>query len=913
MAERLQFILDGRDRLSNVLNSAGDSAIRLHRRLGDTEARVSESLEKMRKSLMSLAPAAIPAAAALAPVGAAAGAAAVGVGAYMAALGPQVKAIGEATEAEKAYQDALDEHGATSQEAVAAQAEYARAMGKLPPATQKAAASMSVLKDVYKEWSDSLAQDTMAPFTKGLQLTTAALPKLTPLVKGTSRELDRMVTLLAGGMQSPGFDALVEKFAGFSQGSLAKVNEGIVKLVRNLDSGKVSGGVSEFMAYARANGPVVADTLKNVGDTLLNLLVAGADVGVGLLQVVNALSKLAATVPTELLTTLLQVVVAMKLIKLGSAAFTAMGTAAAGAAGNLATFTRAARFGGVSAAVQGLTQRFSALQKAGAALAVLGIAAMAVDELARKARGAPPDVDKLRTSLMQLAESGRFGGELAKTFGSLDGMAVKFQRLRTESAGLAAAKPWLALAPMGGLAEALAPKLDDLTRGAKSFGATKEDFKGVDQVLADMVSSGYADQAADDFATFSAMMKAGGATTAEVADTFSQYRNSVAAAEVEQDIAARGMGLFGEQAIAAKGKLDAQKASADGLRLSIHALAEAQLMARGGVRAMEAAIDAANQAAKENGRTLDENTAKGRANNQAVDDLVSTTLRAAAASRENGASWQAVNAITEQGRAELVKVLIQMGKNEGQARSLANTLLGVPMTRTALLKGNLEDLKAKLRDAQARLRTAPLDKQGKIRGEISDLKNKIAEAERRMSRIDGRIATTYITTVMRTRDERMSKPLWQAQGGPVRRAQGGIIGFPGGGMVRGPGTSTSDSIPAFLSDGEFVIRASSAKRIGLETLHALNRGSLLPARQTLPAARTTTRTAPAAAPVDIPALVQSVAATVAASFHGQQLRLVVDGREFSAYVDARADAQATIRVREGNTELVQVLNAGGGR
>ena len=47
-----------------------------------------------------------------------------------------------------------------------------------------------------------------------------------------------------------------------------------------------------------------------------------------------------------------------------------------------------------------------------------------------------------------------------------------------------------------------------------------------------------------------------------------------------------------------------------------------------------------------------------------------------------------------------------------------------------------------------------------------------------------------------------------------------------GGLIRGPGTSTSDSIPAMLSDGEFVVRAAAVDRIGAHNLHRINRGSL---------------------------------------------------------------------------------------
>jgi hypothetical protein len=46
--------------------------------------------------------------------------------------------------------------------------------------------------------------------------------------------------------------------------------------------------------------------------------------------------------------------------------------------------------------------------------------------------------------------------------------------------------------------------------------------------------------------------------------------------------------------------------------------------------------------------------------------------------------------------------------------------------------------------------------------------------------------------------------------------------FAGGGPVRGPGSSTSDSIPAYLSDGEYVTRASAVRHYGVGLFHSLN-------------------------------------------------------------------------------------------
>lgn len=49
--------------------------------------------------------------------------------------------------------------------------------------------------------------------------------------------------------------------------------------------------------------------------------------------------------------------------------------------------------------------------------------------------------------------------------------------------------------------------------------------------------------------------------------------------------------------------------------------------------------------------------------------------------------------------------------------------------------------------------------------------------------------------------------------------------FATGGMVRGPGSGTSDSIPAWLSNGEFVMNADTVNRIGSGNLASMNEGS----------------------------------------------------------------------------------------
>lgn len=68
----------------------------------------------------------------------------------------------------------------------------------------------------------------------------------------------------------------------------------------------------------------------------------------------------------------------------------------------------------------------------------------------------------------------------------------------------------------------------------------------------------------------------------------------------------------------------------------------------------------------------------------------------------------------------------------------------------------------------------------------------------------------------------------------ISSAAGGFFGLPatgkaGGGLITGPGTGTSDSIPAWLSHGEYIVRAARVRQPGmLAHLEAINRGFSTP-------------------------------------------------------------------------------------
>lgn len=795
--------------------------------------RFNEAVGSLRSAALLLSPALIPIAVQAAPIAAGVGAAAVAVGAFAAAAAGQVTAITEAAGAEKKYKDAVDQHGATSKQAAQAQNAYVRQIQQMPDATRRAAAALSSLKGQYQKWSDSLAASTMPVATKAFQTFSAVFPKLTPLVQGASGQLNRFVTIVAGGIASPGLDALIGRFSQFSTGALEKANDALIRFVRTLDTGKISSGVGEFMEYVRANGAFVKETLQNVVAALLHVAQAAANVGPGLLTVVGVLANLVSALPPSVVTSMLQLALALKAVRIAAAG---MAAARAGIVGFTAAIMA---MQGAAAGATGVFPRLAAAigamsrsAKVAVAGTGIGLLLIALTELSQRGSAAPPDVDKLTSSLRQLGSTGKATGESVKAFGKdLDGLYGKVRSLTDPTT---------------------TDKVQQFLVGWTGWDSTpvkeaKANLDSVDQALANLVKNGQSDLAAAALKRLTAEYGKGGRDTADFTSKLTEYKGALADTQFEQQLAAQAMGLFGAQAQATSAKLAAQKASADGLRQAVQALNDVNRSALGGQIAFDAAIDAASKAAQENagvlkvqGGQLVTTTEKQRAAATALNDLASKTDEAASAARESGASWVTVSGIYSRGRSAFIQSAEAMGLTREEAKRLATQIMGTPAAKTTYLKGDLEDLKKKLADAKTRLANAPSSKTAAILGEISDLNNKIATATRELNNLNGKTATTYVNTVFSYKNKNaLLDSGYLAQGGPVRRAGGGPVGFPGGGQVVGPGTSTSDSIPAMLSNGEFVIRAAAVRQYGTGMFAALNALSLPAQRLTTGATSST--------------------------------------------------------------------------
>ena len=212
------------------------------------------------------------------------------------------------------------------------------------------------------------------------------------------------------------------------------------------------------------------------------------------------------------------------------------------------------------------------------------------------------------------------------------------------------------------------------------------------------------------------------------------------------------------------------KAALDALTGKHRNAAEAEI-------AYKQAIADATRGLKEHGRGLNLNTQAGRDNMSSLIAIRDRTLDHLDAMKADKAGTAAVIKESAKARAQFIATATAITGSSAAARELANRLLGIPskvktdvMAETAQAKAEFEALRRKL----------------------LALKNK----------------TITITAVTRGSG---ASPRNAGAGSTAREFHGAT-----GGLLRGPGTGTSDSIPLWGSNGEYMVNArSTAKHLPL--------------------------------------------------------------------------------------------------
>ena len=186
-------------------------------------------------------------------------------------------------------------------------------------------------------------------------------------------------------------------------------------------------------------------------------------------------------------------------------------------------------------------------------------------------------------------------------------------------------------------------------------------------------------------------------------------------------------------------------------------------------RAFQAAIDDATAALETNGQTLDITTEAGRANQDALDAISDSGWKVIASMQATGALQPELQAAMQVSRDAFVNMAIAEGMGADEANRLADAAGLIP----------------------AKVGVT-------VSVETSAAEARLAAFKRLLA-----IPDIVVTATMRT------------QGGYyTNRAEGG--------QVFGPGTTTSDSIPALLSNREYVVKADAVDHYGPAFFDSLN-------------------------------------------------------------------------------------------
>jgi TP901 family phage tail tape measure protein len=363
------------------------------------------------------------------------------------------------------------------------------------------------------------------------------------------------------------------------------------------------------------------------------------------------------------------------------------------------------------------------------------------------------------------------------------------------------------------------------------IGQLEDQLKGLGDEMGNLAKNGAADTAAKSFQLLTKEFESNGKGAKEALESVPGYKDALMGLATqagvtlsEQDLLDFAMGKVPASMAGAAGAVETYTTkageakpvteemakaleevglAADGSIVSIDNFAKSlfnagllSLSASGASIAYQDAIDKMTESVTKNGTTLDLNTEAGRANQSAYNGLASAAITAMTATAEETLATQGSKAAQDQlqgalrtSYTDLIKAADQLGITGDEADTMARKALGIP-------------------------------KNVNIDAWIADHASTTLEGIKgKADALDGREVRMRI--IEETHRINYEKRVVEADGNEPEG--GGLYGsYATGGRVHGPGTTTSDSIPAWLSKDEYVLKASAAKAIGYENLDRLN-------------------------------------------------------------------------------------------
>ncbi|MDG4784435.1 hypothetical protein O7626_00545 [Micromonospora sp. WMMD1102] len=248
---------------------------------------------------------------------------------------------------------------------------------------------------------------------------------------------------------------------------------------------------------------------------------------------------------------------------------------------------------------------------------------------------------------------------------------------------------------------------------------------------------------------------------AEAAGTAGEYATAAGAAERSSTDWSDALGRLGAKAAGTASEVET-------LAEMVDRLTTQNIAAENSAIALEEAIDAAGERAKEGAKGIDINTEAGRQNRKALLEIASAAKSSAADIEELTGSQELASEATERGRAAFLKTAAQMGVNRKEAIELANRLFGLP------------------KEVGTKAKFQP-DNKG------------VSNWKQTLSGIPRNILISARFRLIRSNDVAMALRLGRLSAG---------------GPVEGPGPKGVDSQPYLLAPGEYVLSARDVDKLG---------------------------------------------------------------------------------------------------
>lgn len=525
-----------------------------------------------------------------------------------------------------------------------------------------------------------------------------------------------------------------------------------------------SDGPKKFVSYAQQELPVVVSLIQNLATTVGHLIQGFAPLGGSSLQILIAFSRAVNAIPISVLQALAPAIAAIKVANTVSAGVDKLGKSLE-------------KFVVVEKTAEGATRSFQ-LSALGS-VSVLAMVAIGLGELIKKLTGLGNGNDEFGKTLKSVKdEQSAFAQALEQSNGKVDESVRQVAALTAENTGLADSSSKIGV------------NLTQLTNGITGTNAqyqalynTMKDHGASDGLLMDLQLQRNAFlNGTGEAKNYDAAQKAAKLSTQGLTDAQRQQADQAFSLTTQ-------LGFLND----ALDTLSNNTIDADQIELRF-----------------KDNMAGITDLVKKNGTTLDENTAKGRANREWMLTQIQTINQHAAAEAKRTGSTRAATAVISSDTAQLYKNGEAAGFTKSQIDSMIKKYAATPKQVTT--KINADTAKA-------------LGNIKGIQGAIAALHDRTITVREYLDYVE----THYVIqkTVGGTYGE---------HGGPGGYTGGLFTGskfkrFSIGGPVTGPGGSHSDRVLARLSAGEYVMNAASTAQF-LPLLQRMN--NHLPIQSAMP-------------------------------------------------------------------------------